>query len=214
MGKALFAHDGLDVRKVEVDHCRNGDQIGNTLNALAQHVVRNAERVGKACSANKVDELVVGNCNERVHGGLERGNADFGVAHAHLAFKREGLGHDRNGQNTQLTRAFGNDSRGSRAGSAAHTGGDERHIRAAERFGNHFAALVRGFAADFRVRARAEAFGQLLADLNLNGCFCQIQRLLIGINRNEFNAPEAVLNHAVDRVAAGAADADNFYLGK
>jgi hypothetical protein len=42
-----------------------------------------------------------------------------------------------------------------------HTGGDERHIRAAERFGI-ISALVRGFATDFGSAPR-RGFGQLLA---------------------------------------------------
>ena len=40
---AVF-HDALDVRKVEVDEIRYGDEIRNALYRTAQHVVRHIER--------------------------------------------------------------------------------------------------------------------------------------------------------------------------
>jgi hypothetical protein len=81
--------------------------------------------------------------------------------------------YNRNGQDPELACAFGHDSGRTRAGAAAHTCGNERHVRSLERFGDHFAALVRSFATDFRVRARAEALCQLFADLYLRGRLCQ-----------------------------------------
>ena len=38
-GRAGIAHDGLNVSKVEVDQAVDGNQVGNTLHALAQDVV-------------------------------------------------------------------------------------------------------------------------------------------------------------------------------
>ena len=47
MGQARVLHDGGDIGKVQVDEARGGDQIGNGLHRLAQHIVSNGKGVGK-----------------------------------------------------------------------------------------------------------------------------------------------------------------------
>ena len=43
MRHAAGLHHGLYVRKVQIDQRRHSDQIADALNALTQHIVRNAE---------------------------------------------------------------------------------------------------------------------------------------------------------------------------
>ncbi|CCX42539.1 putative uncharacterized protein [Clostridium sp. CAG:1024] len=212
--EAFFLHDGLDIRKVKVDHGGNRDEVGNALDALAEHVVCNAERIRQARTADEVDQLVIRDRDEGVHDGLERCDADLGVAHTHLTFKCEGLCHDADGQYAEFLGALCDDGSGARAGAAAHTGGDERHVRVGQHLHDLLAALLGSLAADFRIRACAEAARQLLADLDLCLSLAEVQRLLVGVDRNELYAAQTVLYHAIDRIAARSADADHLDLGE
>ena len=105
------------------------------------------------------------------------------------------------------------DRRGAGAGAAAEAGGDEDHVGAFEGFDDLVGIFERGFAADFRIRARAQAVGQLHAELQLDRRVRHAQRLQVGVGDDEFDALHAGINHAVDRVAAAAAHADDFDLG-
>ena len=58
--------------------------------------------------------------------------------------------------------------------------------------------------------ACALTLGELLTDLDLGAGLREVQRLHIRVYRNKFNALHAALDHAVYRIAAAAADADDF----
>ena len=103
-----------------------------------------------------------------------------------------------------------NDRRRAGAGAAAHAGGDEYHVGACESGSDLLLALLGCLAADLRVRACALTLGELLTDLDLGAGLREVQRLHIRIYRNKFNALNAARDHAVDRIAAAAADADDF----
>ena len=62
--------------------------------------------------------------------------------------------------------ALGDDRRGAGAGAAAHAGGDEHHVRAGEMVADLVDRLFGGGAADFGLRAGAEALGDLQAHLD------------------------------------------------
>ena len=95
------------------------------------------------------------------------------------------------------------------AGAAAHTGGDEDHLRALEGICNLILALLGRTLADLRVCTCAAALGELGAQLHLGGSMVLGQRLLVGVHCDEFDALQAVADHAVDGVAAAAAYADD-----
>ena len=99
------------------------------------------------------------------------------------------------------------------AGAAAQAGGDEHHVGAFQRFDDLVGILERGLAADFGIRARAQAIGQLHAKLQLHRRVRHAQRLQIGVGDDELDAFHAGIDHAVDRVAAAAAHADHLDLG-
>ena len=46
--RAAFGHDGAHVGEVQVDQAGDGDQFGDALDALAQHVVGHAEGILQA----------------------------------------------------------------------------------------------------------------------------------------------------------------------
>ena len=58
------------------------------------------------------------------------------------------------------------DGRRAGAGAAAHAGGDEAHVRALEMIADFLERFFGGGAADFRLRAGAEAFGHLQTHLD------------------------------------------------
>ena len=64
-------------------------------------------------------------------------------------------------------------------------------------------------AAEVRVRARAEAARDAGADVQRDVGGRLLQRLQVGVDRDELDALDLGLDHAVDGVDAGAADADD-----
>ena len=64
-------------------------------------------------------------------------------------------------------------------------------------------------AADFGLRAGAEAFGDLRAHLDDALGLGHGERLRVGIGDDEVDALQAGRDHVVDRIAAGAADAEH-----
>jgi hypothetical protein len=63
--------------------------------------------------------------------------------------------------------------------------------------------------ADLRVRARAEALGEVVADVELDVGVRHLQRLRVGVGRDELDARQPGVDHAVDGVRPAAADADD-----
>ncbi len=64
-------------------------------------------------------------------------------------------------------------------------------------------------APDFRLRAGAQALGDLHAHLDDAFGARGRQRLRVGVGDDEVDARQPGHDHVVDRVAAGAADPDN-----
>ena len=69
-------------------------------------------------------------------------------------------------------------------------------------------------AADLGVAAGAEAPGELTADVELDVGVAHQQRLRVGVHRDELDALEAGVDHAVDGVHAATADADDLDDGQ
>ena len=102
-------------------------------------------------------------------------------------------------------RQLGDDGRRAGAGAAALARRDEDHVGALERLLQLVAALDRGLAADVRVRARAESAGDLGADVEPHVGVRHLQRLRVGVDRDELHAAQAGIDHAVDGVRTAAA---------
>src|ERR1700741_246387 len=72
------------------------------------------------------------------------------------------------------------------------------------------AGILGGVVPDLRVGACAEATGQFAADVELDVGIGHQQCLRVGVHRDELDALQADLDHAVDSVDPAAANADDF----
>ena len=178
--------------------------------AGVEHPVGHRERVGEGgLLVGDAEQVLVRHDDQGVDGLLQLVDAGFGEPHAALALELEGLGHDADGEDAHVAGRAGHDRGRARAGAAAHAGGDEHHVRAGEVVADLVDDLLGGGAADFRLRAGAEALGHLHAHLDDPVGLGHGQRLRVGVADDELAALQAELDHVVDGVAAGAADAEH-----
>ena len=152
------------------------------------------------------EQVLVRYDQEGVHLLQKLGDAGFGIAHAALAFELKWLGDDADGENAEIARGPGDDGGSTRAGAAAHAGGNERHVRAGQLGADRLDGLFRRRAAHIRLRAGAEPAGHLRAHLDDALGLRTGERLGIGIGDDELDAFEPGLDHVVDGIATGAAD--------
>ena len=154
-------------------------------------------------------QFLVRDDDGRVHRFHQFGDAALRLLHAAFAFEGERLGDHRDGKRAHFARQRGDDRRSPRARASAKSGGDENHVRAFQRFNDFVGVFERSLAADFRIRARAEAIRQLHAELNLGGRARHAQRLQVGVGHDELDVLHARVDHAIDGVVAPAAHADD-----
>ena len=118
--------------------------------------------------------------------------------------------HDADGQRADLLLGdLGDHGRRAGAGAAALAGRDEDHVGALEHLLDLVARLGRRAEAHLRVRAGAEALGQLGADVQLDVGVAHRERLGVGVGGDELDAAQAGVDHPADGVGAAAADADD-----
>src|SRR5690606_15389762 len=101
------------------------------------------------------------------------------------------------------------DGRAARAGAAALPRGDEDHVGTRERLLDLLRVVLRSAAADLGVGTSAQPARELAADIELDVGVAHEQRLGVGVDGDELDPAEPELDHAVDRVDAAAADADD-----
>ena len=213
MGQPRPLHDGRHIGKVQIDEARLPDQLGNGQQRLPQHIVGNLETVGKGnLLVGHMLNAVVGNNYQGVHLALQLFNAGLRLLHPAAALKPEGLGHHAHGQNPHFLGGLGHDGGRAGAGTTAHAGGDEHHVRVLQGLGYLTAALLGGLAAHLRIAAGALSVGQLLANLNLIGGYGLVEYLLVRIDCDKIHACHAGIYHTVDYVIAAAARTNHLDL--
>ena len=190
----------------------NGDDVGDALHRLAQNVVGDAERLEEARVLGDRQQLFVGDDDGGVHRVDQLLQAALRLVLAALAFEGERLGDHRDRERAHFAGQRRDDRRRARAGAATKTGGDEDHVRAFERFDDFVGIFQRSLAANVGIGARAQAIGQLDAKLDLHRRVRQLERLKIGVRHHEFHAFQVRLDHAIDGIAATAADANDLDL--
>src|SRR4051794_14766885 len=212
-GRAGVLHDRADVGEVEVDEAGDRDQVRDALDALAQDVVGLPEGVEDARAAlDDREQLLVRDDDQRVDHLAQAVDALLRLARALRALELERAGDDADGQRADLVLGDLGDHGGrARAGAAALAGGDEHHVRALERLLDVVARLRGGALADLRVGARAEALGQPRPDVELDVRIGHLERLGVGVARDELHARQPSVDHAVDRIGPSAADTDDLY---
>ncbi len=203
-------HDGAHVGEVEVDQTGDRDEVGDALHAVAEDVVGVLERLDDTGVAfHHLQEAVVGDADDRVGDVPEDVDALQGLAQAAIALEAERLGDDGDGHAAELARDLSHDRRAAGARAAAFAGGDEHEVGAAQRGLELVARDLHGFAPDVGVRPAAETVRDLLPDVDLDVGVAHAELLHVGVDGDELDALDARVDHAVDRVRARAADADD-----
>src|SRR5215204_5322194 len=211
--RAGLGHDRAHVGEVEVDQARQRDQVGDSLHALTQHVVGDAERLDhRRLLVEHRQQTVVRDDDQRVDLVRERLDPLLGGLRAARALEAERLGDDPDGQRAELARDPRHDRRAAGAGAAALAGGDEDHVGALELGLDAVVVLHRRVAPAVGVRAGAEALREVGADLQRVVRVGLLERLRVGVDGDELDARDLGLDHPVDRVDPGAADADDAQL--
>ena len=175
-----------------------------------QHLVGHGEGLGHGGAViGDAEQVLVGNDDQGMDELLQLGDAALGHPHAAVAFQGEGLGHHAHGQDAGLAHGAGDDGGGAGAGAAAHAGGDEHHVRAGELLHDLGQGFFGAGPADFRLGARAQAFGGGGAQLDAAAGLGLGQGLGVGVGDHEVDAFQPGLDHVVDGIAAGAAHAQH-----
>ncbi len=86
-------------------------------------------------------------------------------------------------------------------------------LAAAERLHDLHEGFLGGDATDVRARSRAQASGHADAELDTALAERLLHRLRVGVGNDEIAAHQVGPDHVVDRIAAGAADADDADAG-
>ncbi len=162
----------------------------------------------------QAEQVLIRNHDQRVDILLQFVDAAIGRFRAATAFEGEGLGHHTHRQDATLSRHARDDRRGPRAGTAAHAGGDEHHMRAFQMPGQFVGGLLGGGAADFGLGARAQTLRQMWAELDAAIGAAVHQLLCVGVGDHEFDALQIERNHVVDGVGAAPADPDHRNAGR
>ena len=206
-------HDRLHVGEVEVDLARHGDEIGDALHGLAEDVVGDLEGLAEGRGAlDEVQEALVRDRDQRVDGLAQRADAVLRLHAPPLPFEGERLRDDGDRERAELRGQRGDDRRGAGAGAAAHAGGDEDHVGAAEGLEDAIGVFQRRLLADFGIGAGAQALGQLGPDLNLGRGQRGAHGLDVRVGDEELDALDPRLNHPVDGVPTTPAHPDDLDL--
>ena len=175
-----------------------------------QHRIRHVEGVGK-CGAliRQTEQVLVRDDDQGIDKGLHLLDPGFGLSHAALSLKVEGLGHHTDGQDATLAGSAGDHGCRTGASAAAHAGGDEHHVAIGKLAHHGFDALFGGSAPDVWLRAGTKSLRNRRAKLDLAAGKRMRKRLSIGVRNEEINPVKVGIDHVVDGIAAGAANTDN-----
>ncbi len=212
-GDTAFLHHGAHVGEVEVDEAGFGDEFRDPLHRAHEHLVADLEGLPDGEFADRIEQPVVGNDDDGIAHVAQAFEAGFGVRAPDLALCGERRGDDGDGERAGVAGGLGDDGGCAGAGPTAEAGGHEDHIRALDLVVDLLLTFEGGLLADLRERARAAALRFLLAHQDLAVGLDVDEMLDIGVGRDELRALNALLVHAVDRVAAAAAAADDRNVG-
>src|SRR4051794_2962569 len=209
--RAGVLHDRPHVGEVEVDQAGDRDQVRDALDALAEDVVGLAERVEDARAAlDDGQQLLVRDDDQRVHHLAQAVDALLRLTRPLRALEGERPRDHADRQRPDLVLGdLGDDRRRAGTRAAALAGGDEDHVGALERLLDVVTRLGGRALADLRVRARPEALGERRADVQLEVGVRHLERLGVGVGRDELDAAQAGVDHPVHGIGSTAADADD-----
>ena len=157
-----------------------------------------------------LQQPVVGDDDQGVDLLAQLADAVLGLPRPALALEHEGPRDHADRERPELLGELRDDRRGAGAGAAALARRDEDHVGALDRVAQLVLALDGRLIADVGVGARSQAPRDLAADVDLDVGIAHLQRLGVGVDGDELDAPQSCIDHAIDRVGASAAHADDF----
>ena len=206
--RAGAADDRAHVGEVQVDEPGQRDEVADPLHALAQQVVADLEGVDHAGAAlEHGHQAVVRDDDDRVGGRLEPLQPHLRGLGAPAALEAERAGHHGHRQRAHLAGDLGHQRRAAGSGSATLARGDEDQVAAPQRPTDLLLALAHGLLPQVGVATRAETTGELHTDGDAHVGLAHLERLAIRVDGHELHAAQPRLDHPVDRVAPGPADA-------
>ena len=216
MSHALVLHNRLHIGEIQIDQRRQIDQVRDSLYRLLKHLVGLLQSVRHGSSpVHNLQKFIVGDHNQGIHVLLQLFDARDGVDHTGLRLKLEGLGHNADRKDPLLLGQLRHDGGSSGSGSAAHSTGNEHHVRALDGSAQLLGALLGRLLADLRLRAGAQSLCQLLSDLNQRRRLAERQRLLVGVDTDELHSANILINHSIYGIISCASHTnhDNFCAG-
>src|SRR5207247_10346247 len=128
----------------EVDEAWDRDQVSDSLDALAKHVVGHAERVhDRRVLVDHLEQPVVLDHDQGVDVLTQIADSELGLLRALAALERERPRDDADGDPADLPGELGHGRSSAGPGAATLAGGHEDHVRALERILELVAALAR-----------------------------------------------------------------------
>ena len=179
-----------------------------------QDVVGHLEGISERGSVIRhPEQVLIRDDDQRIDEFLKLLDPRLSQAHAVGALEMKWLGDHTDRQNSR----FAGDARDYRGaagtGTAAHSGGDERHVGPVHRLEDFVERLFCGGASDIRPRAGAKASGDADPELDLPRRGGLRQRLSVGIAGHELAPDQVRADHIVDGISAGAPHANNSNAG-
>ena len=214
--KMVDAIGGVDVNvEHEMHYHDKWGHLSIDLHPGQQHLVGALEGVHDAdlLVADR-QQPVVRDHDERVDLLTQRLDALLGCGRATPALEGERPGDHADRERADRAGHAGHDGRATRPGATALAGGHEHHVGALEHLFDLVAVVLGGLPADLGGGAGAEPAGELAADVELDVRVTHQQRLRVGVDRDELDALETNLDHAVDGVDATSTDADHLDHGQ
>ena len=175
--------------------------------------MRNASTIG-VLAIGDLKQPVVRNDDQRVDGLLQLGDAEVCLRGALAALEPERPGDDADRERPEPLGDLGDDRSAAGPRTATFAGGDEDHVGALEDLLDLVGVLMRRRPPDLGIGAGAEPSSRLASDVELHFRVRHQERLGIGVDGDELDAPEACLDHPVHRVHTAPADADDLDHGE
>ena len=155
--RACALHDGLDVREVEVDEAGHRDQVGDALDALAEHVVGEPERLDDAqIPSPSVSRRSFGMTMSASTRSRSISTPFSATRARRVAFEGERSRDHPDSERVLVPGDVGHDGRGAGSGATAHAGGEEHHVGARDDRSDVVLAGLGGLLPHGRVAARAK----------------------------------------------------------
>lgn len=201
---AAVTHDVIYILEIDVDVPCHRDDLRYAFRRYVQHVVGSLEGLGELHVAVLLTEFVIADDEQCIDVLPEFRDAVSCLLLTAFAFEAERQCDDADRQYAEFACYLRHDGSCAGAGAAAHTGGDEQHLRVrTERLTYPVLRVFSRLAARRRDVARTE---HLVAEVQLILNRASLQSLVIGVADDEIHTRDAGLIHVRHSVAAAAAD--------